>query len=38
MLTARAHDAEGHVQPIAQSWNRGGFGNNGAQQVPVHCR
>lgn len=38
MLTARAHDAEGHVQPIAQSWNRGGFGNNRVQQVPVHCR
>ncbi len=38
VLTARAYDADGHAQPVVQPWNRGGFGNNLAQRVPVHCR
>ncbi|MFD9458249.1 sulfite oxidase [Streptomyces sp. NPDC059985] len=36
-LTARATDAEGHTQPLEQPWNRGGFGNNLVQHVPVLC-
>jgi sulfane dehydrogenase subunit SoxC len=35
VLTARAHDSSGRVQPVGQVWNRGGFANNAAQQVPV---
>ncbi|MBB1254242.1 sulfite oxidase [Streptomyces alkaliterrae] len=38
VLTVRAHDADGHAQPVDQPWNRGGFGNNLVQRVPVHCR
>ncbi|MFE9255669.1 sulfite oxidase [Streptomyces sp. NPDC006879] len=37
-LTVRAFDAEGHAQPLEQPWNRGGFGNNMVQRVPVFCR
>ncbi|WP_328929408.1 sulfite oxidase [Streptomyces sp. NBC_00190] len=37
-LLARATDAEGRTQPLEQPWNRGGFGNNLVQQVPVLCR
>ncbi|MFJ2823043.1 sulfite oxidase [Streptomyces toxytricini] len=36
-LTARAADAAGRVQPLEQPWNRGGFGNNLVQYVPVLC-
>ncbi|MET7600341.1 sulfite oxidase [Streptomyces sp. NPDC004082] len=37
VLSARATDAEGHVQPLQQPWNRGGFANNLVQRVPVLC-
>ena len=37
LLTARAATAAGDRQPMDGSWNRGGFGNNGAQLVPVTC-
>ncbi|GIF99164.1 hypothetical protein Cci01nite_42580 [Catellatospora citrea] len=37
LLTARAVDALGGVQPVEQAWNRGGFANNAVQQVPVAC-
>ncbi|MEV0320276.1 sulfite oxidase [Streptomyces sp. NPDC050658] len=37
-LTVRATDAEGRTQPVEQPWNRGGFGNNLVQRVPVVCR
>ncbi len=37
LLTARAATASGDRQPMDGSWNRGGFGNNGAQLVPVTC-
>ena len=37
VLTARAVDAAGGIQPTGQVWNRGGFANNAAQQVPVTC-
>jgi DMSO/TMAO reductase YedYZ molybdopterin-dependent catalytic subunit len=37
VLTARATTADGEVQPVDQAWNRGGFANNAAQQVPVLC-
>ena len=37
LLTARAGTAAGDQQPMDGSWNRGGFGNNGAQLVPVTC-
>ncbi|MEV4418276.1 sulfite oxidase [Catellatospora sp. NPDC049609] len=37
LLTARATDAEGGVQPVDQPWNRGGFANNAVQLVPVTC-
>jgi DMSO/TMAO reductase YedYZ molybdopterin-dependent catalytic subunit len=37
LLSARAVAADGETQPYEQAWNRGGFANNGAQQVPVTC-
>jgi DMSO/TMAO reductase YedYZ molybdopterin-dependent catalytic subunit len=37
VITARAVTTEGLTQPVEQNWNRGGFANNAAQQVPVHC-
>ncbi|MFE7775405.1 sulfite oxidase [Streptomyces sp. NPDC057445] len=37
VLSARATDAEDRTQPLAQPWNRGGFGNNLVQRVPVLC-
>ncbi|MFF3485048.1 sulfite oxidase [Streptomyces sp. NPDC002701] len=37
VLTARATDAEGTVQPLTQPWNRGGFGNNEVQRITVAC-
>ncbi|MFG2500697.1 sulfite oxidase [Streptomyces sp. NPDC048441] len=37
ILSVRATDAEGHTQPLQQPWNRGGFGNNLVQRVPVLC-
>ncbi|MFI1063140.1 sulfite oxidase [Streptomyces spororaveus] len=36
-LTVRATDTEGGTQPLEQPWNRGGFGNNLVQHVPVLC-
>ncbi|MEU7074973.1 sulfite oxidase [Streptomyces narbonensis] len=36
-LAVRATDAEGHVQPLAAPWNRGGFANNLVQRVEVFC-
>ncbi len=36
-LGARAHDAAQHGQPLDAEWNRGGFGNNAVQRVPVVC-
>ncbi|MFE7182495.1 sulfite oxidase [Streptomyces erythrochromogenes] len=36
-LTVRATDAGGRTQPLEQPWNRGGFGNNLVQRVPVLC-
>jgi DMSO/TMAO reductase YedYZ molybdopterin-dependent catalytic subunit len=36
-VTARAIAADGEVQPVDQPWNRGGFANNAAQQIPVTC-
>jgi hypothetical protein len=37
VLTARAITADGEEQPTEQAWNRGGFANNAAQHVEVHC-
>jgi DMSO/TMAO reductase YedYZ molybdopterin-dependent catalytic subunit len=37
VLGVRATDAAGHSQPLEQPWNRGGFGNNLVQRVPVVC-
>jgi len=37
MLIPRAITADGDCQPLAGVWNRGGFGNNMAQRVPVRC-
>jgi len=34
-LLARAHDADGHVQPVDQPWNVQGMANNMAQRVSV---
>lgn len=34
-LSARATDATGRTQPLAQPWNRGGFANNLVQRVEV---
>jgi DMSO/TMAO reductase YedYZ molybdopterin-dependent catalytic subunit len=35
VLTARAQDASGRVQPVEAPWNRGGFANNSAQRLTV---
>jgi DMSO/TMAO reductase YedYZ molybdopterin-dependent catalytic subunit len=35
VLTARATDSSGRVQPMDASWNRGGFANNSAQLIHV---
>ncbi len=35
LLSARATDATGRVQPVQQPWNRGGFANNLVQRVDV---
>jgi DMSO/TMAO reductase YedYZ molybdopterin-dependent catalytic subunit len=37
VLMARATAANGATQPTEPVWNRGGFANNTAQQVPVMC-
>ncbi|MGW2563510.1 sulfite oxidase [Streptomyces sp. NPDC001514] len=37
VLSVRATDAEGRTQPLHQPWNRGGFGNNLVQRIPVVC-
>ncbi|MFF0066130.1 sulfite oxidase [Streptomyces sp. NPDC005279] len=37
VLSVRAHDADGHHQPLSQPWNRGGFANNLVQRIPVLC-
>jgi DMSO/TMAO reductase YedYZ molybdopterin-dependent catalytic subunit len=37
-LMARASDAAGNVQPMAQPWNEHGFANNLVQRVPVLVR
>jgi DMSO/TMAO reductase YedYZ molybdopterin-dependent catalytic subunit len=37
VLSARATDAGGNIQPLSQPWNRGGFANNLVQRVPVLC-
>jgi DMSO/TMAO reductase YedYZ molybdopterin-dependent catalytic subunit len=36
-ISARATTADGERQPTDPPWNRGGFANNAAQQVPVTC-
>ncbi len=35
VLTVRASDESGRVQPIEAPWNRGGFANNSAQRLTV---
>jgi hypothetical protein len=37
VLSARATDGAGNVQPLDQPWNRGGFANNLVQRVHVVC-
>ncbi|MGW7054265.1 sulfite oxidase [Streptomyces sp. NPDC054887] len=37
VLSVRATDAAGRTQPLEQPWNRGGFGNNQVQRIPVLC-
>ncbi len=38
VLTCRATDAEGAVQPVEPRFDNGGFGNNGVQSVAVQVR
>jgi DMSO/TMAO reductase YedYZ molybdopterin-dependent catalytic subunit len=38
VLTVRAYDESGRVQPIEAAWNRGGFANNSAQRLTVLVR
>ncbi|WBQ03725.1 sulfite oxidase [Kribbella sp. CA-293567] len=38
VLTVRAHDRSGRVQPVEAPWNRGGFANNSAQRITVLVR
>jgi hypothetical protein len=35
VLSSRATDAAGNVQPVEQPWNHHGFANNEVQRVPV---
>jgi len=35
VLCCRAHDEAGNVQPVAATWNVGGYSNNSVQQIPV---
>lgn len=35
LLMARCTDESGRTQPVSSDWNRGGFTNNSAQQIPV---
>ena len=35
MLSSRATDAAGNVQPVQQPWNHYGLSNNEVQRVPV---
>jgi DMSO/TMAO reductase YedYZ molybdopterin-dependent catalytic subunit len=37
VLTVRARDEAGNVQPSAPAWNLGGFANNDLHRVPVTC-
>jgi DMSO/TMAO reductase YedYZ molybdopterin-dependent catalytic subunit len=37
-LCARATDAGGNTQPLAGTWNHGGYCNNAVQRVPVTVR
>ena len=37
VVTARAIGVDGEEQPTLAPWNRGGFANNAAQQIPVTC-
>jgi DMSO/TMAO reductase YedYZ molybdopterin-dependent catalytic subunit len=37
-LMCRATDADGETQPLEQRFDRGGFGNNAVQRVPVTVR
>jgi len=38
ILSCRATDANGNVQPLEQVWDNSGFGNNAVQQVAVTVR
>ena len=38
VLSCRATDAAGHVQPVEQPWNYQGMGNNLVQVIPVTVR
>lgn len=38
VVSCRASDANGNVQPIDQPWNTQGMGNNAVQQVEVTVR
>jgi sulfite dehydrogenase len=35
VITVRAYDESGRVQPVEAPWNRGGFANNTAQRITV---
>ena len=35
LITARAYDSDGQVQPLAARWNKGGYGNNKVHQITV---
>lgn len=35
VITSRAYDESGRVQPVEALWNRGGFANNSAQRLTV---
>jgi Mo-co oxidoreductase dimerisation domain len=37
-LACRARDEEGNEQPLAGTWNVGGYANNAVQRVPVTFR
>ena len=38
VLSCRATDAAGNVQPVVPEWNVGGYANNAVQRVPVTVR
>ena len=38
VVSSRATDSAGNVQPLASAWNRRGYENNAVERIPVTVR